>query len=308
MRGRIIGDFLAVCRLLDGLALADVQQRVDVGLELNVDAILVHRNALDQEFQILFVQPILGENGIEDFQCRTGQPIHADDVVAVIREHLQLILQALQLGRVLGFQLVVGFVDDVLLLGLAHQLCQLLLGQQLSMLLDLLDLPLQQRKRRFALLDGLLLMSHGLVQRFQHEGAVLLDAKNVLLEQRVQQIHARVVRRAALAPAPVIAAAGVRRSQICAAHGEHGAAAVAAVQESGIGIVVLPHAAIGAGGALFHLLLRIGERAIIHDGLVVLFKDDMVIVLLLEVLSVDAEPTVFALAQRADVKVVLQNA
>lgn len=37
-----MGDFFAVCRLLDSLALTDVQKRINVRLKLNVDMIFVY--------------------------------------------------------------------------------------------------------------------------------------------------------------------------------------------------------------------------------------------------------------------------
>ena len=67
-----------------------MQQRVNIRLELNVNAILVHRDTVDQEFQILFVQFVLLQDFVEDFQHRSGHTVQADYIVAMIRIQRQL--------------------------------------------------------------------------------------------------------------------------------------------------------------------------------------------------------------------------
>ena len=57
-------------RLLDGLRRGNVQQRVNVALELNVDVVVVYVDALDDELDILLFQLGLVQNIVEDIQRR----------------------------------------------------------------------------------------------------------------------------------------------------------------------------------------------------------------------------------------------
>ena len=117
-----------------------------------------------------------------------------------------------------------------------------------------------------------------------------------------------MVAGAALEAPLVVAGAGIGGPQIPAAHGEHGLAAVAAKEKAGVYVVVDLDAPVAGGAALLPRLLGQGEGPVIQDGLVVVFKDDVVALVLLPIRAVDLLPGVLALAQGANVEVVFQDA
>ena len=117
-----------------------------------------------------------------------------------------------------------------------------------------------------------------------------------------------MVTSAALETASVIRAAGVGGGQIAAAHGEQRAAAVATLQKAGIHVVIDLDAAIVITAALFPQSDGDGEGAVVDDGLMVVFNDDVLVVVALDVLAVDLGAGVLALTERADIKIVVQNA
>ena len=117
-----------------------------------------------------------------------------------------------------------------------------------------------------------------------------------------------MVAGAALEAAPVVRAAGVGGGQIAAAHGEQRAAAVAALQKAGIHVVIDLDAAIVIAAALFPQSAGDGEGAVVDDGLMVVLDDDVLIVVALDLLAVDLGASILALPERADIKIVVQNA
>ena len=117
-----------------------------------------------------------------------------------------------------------------------------------------------------------------------------------------------MVARAGLTPAPVIFAAAVGVADVAAAHGEHGAAAVAAEEKAGVYIVVYLHAAVVRGAALLAQRPRGGEGAIVDDLLMVVLKDLVVAGVLLHVSAVYLAARVLALTQSADIKIIIDDA
>ena len=111
----------------------------------------------------------------------------------------------------------------------------------------------------------------------------------------------------ALEAAPVIGAAGVGGGQVRAAHGEQRTAAVAALQKAGVHVVVDLHTAIVAAAALFPQRAGDGEGAVVDDGLMVVFNDDVLVVVAFDLLAVDFGAGVLALPQRTDIKIVVEN-
>ena len=145
------------------------------------------------------------------------------------------------------------------------------------------------------------------VELRKHRGRMLHELLHVPLQQLVQSVHTDVMARAAPQSAPVIGAAGVRGGKVAAAHGKHRAAAVAALEKAGIHIVVYPDAAIMALCALFPQSHGGGKGAGIDDGRVVVFHHDMVAVGAPYILAVDFGAGVFALPQRTDIEIVVQD-
>ena len=117
-----------------------------------------------------------------------------------------------------------------------------------------------------------------------------------------------MVARAAFQSTTVIRPAGVGGRQIAPAHGKHRTAAVAALQKAGIHVVIDLDAAIVITAALFPQSDGDGEGAVVDDGLMVVLDDDVLIVVALDLLAVDLGAGILALPERADIKIVVQNA
>ena len=184
-------------------------------------------------------------------------------------------------------------VPDALPLGGFQLLPQLLhdLGQMVSRLL------------RFHHI-GILPCQFG-VQFFQHGMGMLHDPPHIDFQQFVQLVHPDVVGAASGTAPAVVGAAGVGGTQIPAAHGKHGAAAVPAEQKTGIHVVVLLHAPVIGGGTLFPEGPGGGKGAVVDNGLVVVLNDDMLILVPFHILAVDLGPGVFGLAEGADIKIIV---
>ena len=146
------------------------------------------------------------------------------------------------------------------------------------------------------------------IQAVEHFGRIVPRETDVVFHERVQRLHADVVAGAGLESAPMILAAAVGVLQVGAAHGEHGAAAVAALEEACVDVVVLLCAAVVHRAAAGAQLAHGGEGAVVDDRLVMVFDHDVLARVAGHVLAVDLLAGVFALAQRADIKVVVQNA
>ena len=117
-----------------------------------------------------------------------------------------------------------------------------------------------------------------------------------------------MVAGAARRPPAVIGAAGVGGGQVAAAHGKHRASAVTALEEAGVDVVVLLDAAVVGAGAAFAQRARGGKGAVVNDGLVVVFDDDMLAFVPRHVLAVDLDAGGLALTECADIEVIVEDA
>ena len=225
----------------------------------------------------------------------------------MVCHQVELAFQPANLSVTLRFQRVIGFVYHLFLIRLAHQLRDLLPGQHLELIFRRVDLPAQHILRLFALVDLRLFIADGRFQRVDHVRAALLHLLDVHFQNAVQKVHPRMMRRAALASAPMIRSAGICRIKLLAAHGEHRTAAVPAEQQPGIRRFVLADAVVVAARPLLHLLLHIGERRIVDNRFVMVFKDKLLGFVDSLVLSVDALAPVLALSKRSDIKIVAEH-
>lgn len=134
----------------------------------------------------------------------------------------------------------------------------------------------------------------------RHQGHIALD-------DLVQLIHPDVVAGASGPALAVVGAAGIGRLQVPAAHGEHGSAAVPALQKAGIDIVVDLGATVVGTGPLLPQGPGHREGAVVDNGLMVVFNDDLLHLVPAYVLAVDFGPGVLPLTESTDVKIVVQN-
>ncbi len=70
---------------------------VHIRLELDLQVILVHLDLPDDELQIIALQGVLTENVPKDLHGGACRPVHLDDGVALVREHVDLVSDALDL-------------------------------------------------------------------------------------------------------------------------------------------------------------------------------------------------------------------
>ena len=214
-------------------------------------------------------------------------------------------IQPLDLLLQVGFQLVIGLrqklllirvlyhIPDALPLGGFQLLPQLLhdLGQMVGGLLGFHHI-------------GILPCQFG-VQFFQHDMGMLHDPPHIDFQQFIQLVHPDVVGAAPGTAPAVVGAAGVGGTQIPAAHGKHGAAAVPAEQEAGVHVVVLLHAPVIGGGTLLPEGPGGGKGAVIDNGLVVVLNDDVLLLVPFHILAVDLGTGVFGLPESADIKIIV---
>ena len=270
--------------------------------------IFIDENLVNQQLQIVPLQLVLFQNVAEHVDGGLGHAIDLNDGVALVAQQVDLVVDAVDLLLEVCFHLIIQRLDGCFLLGLFHNLPDALalrhlqffgeVGQHLG--------EIVRRLLRFRHLLGLALQL--LVELRQHGGRAVRQFADVAFQQLVQLINADMVAGAALETAPVIRSAGVGGGEVRAAHGEQRTAAVAALQKAGVHVVVDLHAAIVAAAALFPQGAGDGEGAVVDDGLMVVFNDDMLIVVALDLLAVDLGAGVLALPERADVEIVVENA
>lgn len=284
------------------------QQRVDVGLELDVHMILEDADFADEKVQIVPVELVLLDDVIKDVQHRFCGAVHANDRVALIPREVDLVLQALNLPQQLLLRDVVNVVENLLLLRVLEEIPGALPLEDLELLLQAREHGLQILGAALGLGDVLILPADLGVQSVEHLGGIVPREADVVFHERVERLHADVVAGAGLEPAPVIFAAAVGVLEVGAAHSEHGAAAVAALEEARVNVVVLLRAAVVHRAAAGAQLAHGGEGAVVDDRLVVVFDHDVLARVAGHVLAVDLLAGVLALAQRADIKVVVEDA
>ena len=205
-------------------------------------------------------------------------------------------------------QLVVGLLQELLLVGVLHQVPDALALGDLQLLLEVSEHLRQMVGALLGLGHVLPLPGQVLIEPLDHAGRVLHHLPDIALEQLVQLIGPDVVGGAALPPPAVVGAAGVGRAQVSPAHGKQGGPAVPADQEAGVHVVVLLHPPVVGDGALLPQGPGSGEGAVVDDGLVVVLNDDLLLLVLPHVPAVDLLPGVLPLAQGPDVEVVIQDA
>ena len=263
---------------------------------------------VDQQLQIVSLQLVLFQNVAEHVDGGLGHAVDLNDGVALVGQQVDLVVDAVDLLLEVCFHLVIQRLDGDFLLRLFHDLPDALALRDLQLLGEvgqhLGEVVL--RLLRFRHLLGLPLQL--LVELRQHGGGAVRQLAHIVFQQLVQPVNADMMTGAALEAAPVIRPAGVGGGQIAAAHGEHGAAAVSAHQKARIHIVVLFYPPVVGGGSLFPQYPGGCKGTVVDDGLVVVFNDDLLVLILPDILAVDFFAGVLPLAQGADVKVVVQDA
>src|SRR5699024_421156 len=103
------------------------------------------------------------------------------------------------------------------------------------------------------------------VEALEHPGRAVSHFLQIQLEQLVELVGADVVAGAAGASPAVVGAAGIGGLEVAAAHGEHGRAAVAALEKTRVYVVVLLLSAVVPGRAALAQGAGRGESAVVDD-------------------------------------------
>ena len=220
---------------------------------------------------------------------------------------MKLILQAVDALNQVMLQLVIGLLQNGLLLRVPRHIPDTLALGGFQFLLCVQQQGFQILRSAFRFTYVLLLVGKVGVETLQHIGGVVLYLFEIQLHQLVQLVHPDVVAGAAGQSTAVIGAAGVGRAQIPAAHGKHGTAAVTALQKAGVHIVIDFLPAVVVGRALFPQGANGGKGAVVDDGLMVVFNNNVFQLIPLDILTVDFGTGVLALPECADVKIIVQN-
>lgn len=270
--------------------------------------VLIDLDLLNDELEVVPVQLGLGQNVVKDLQRRLGHPVYPDNRVFLVLGQVDLVLDALHPPYQVALQLVVGLLQSGLLLRVFHHVPDPLALGGLQLLLEVQERGLQIFRRPLGLRHVLLLPGQVRVEPVQHGGGVVFHLLHIELYQLVQLVYPDMVAGAALQPPAVVGAAAVGVLDIPAAHGEHGGAAVTALQKAGVGVVVLLLPPVVGGGAALPQGFCRGEGAVVDDGLVVVLQDDVIQLVPAHILAVDLLSGVLPLAEGADVEVVVDDA
>ena len=194
--------------------------------------ILKDENFADQQLQVVPLQLVLFQNVMEHVDGGLGHAVHLNDGVALVREQVDLVVEAVDLFLQVVFHLVIQRLDGCLLLGLFHNFPNALALRHLQFFGEIVQHrgEIVRRLLRFRYLIVLPLQL--LVELLQHFGGVFCQLADIAFQQLIQLVHPDMVAGAALEPPAMIGSAGVGGGQVAAAHGEQRTAAVAALQES----------------------------------------------------------------------------
>ena len=87
----------------------------------------------------------------------------------------------------------------------------------------------------------------------------------------------------------------------------HGASAVSTFQKAEVHVVILFYAPVVGGGSLLPEGTCNGEGAVVDDGLVVIFDDDILVFIRFHIHTVNLFTVVFPLPEGTDVKIIIEN-
>lgn len=135
----------------------------------------------------------LAENVLKDLHGGAGGPVHLDDGVALVREHIDLVPDALDPFLQVALQFVVGLLQDVLLIRVFHQIPDALTLGDLQLLLEIGQHLRQPVGTLLRLLHILLLPGQILVEPRQHIRRVLHHLPDIGFQQLVQLVGTDMV-------------------------------------------------------------------------------------------------------------------
>ena len=213
-----------------------LQQRVNVTLQMYFQMILVNRDLVYHEFQIICAPSwaSVAADHRNTSKRGLGRAVDLDDRVALVGQQFDLVIQTVDLALQLSFHLVIKIAQRFLVLRVLHNVADTLaLWWPLSSAVRVVQHLGQIVRRLLGFHNLIILAGQFRVQPIEHLRRAVHHTADVLTHKLVQLIHADMVAGAARSSAAmVVGAAGIRRSDVRTAHREHRCAAVAALKGS----------------------------------------------------------------------------
>lgn len=80
----------------------------------------------DDEFQIVALERVLVQDVGKDIHRRAGGTVDLNDGIALVRQHINLVANALDLLLQIGLKFIIGFFQQIFLIGVLHQVADAL--------------------------------------------------------------------------------------------------------------------------------------------------------------------------------------
>ena len=269
--------------------------------------ILVNRDLVYHEFQIIALHLGLVQQIIEYVERCLCRAVDLDDRVALVGQQFDLVIQAVDFILQLGFHLVVQRPQCFLVLRVLHNIADALTLGGLEFCRQIIQHLGQIVRRLFGFHDLIILTGQFRVQPVEHLRRAVHHPTDVQPHKLVQLVYADMVARAARSSAAVIGAAGVRRGNVRTAHRKHRCAAVAALEETRIDVIVFLDTAVVRAGALLPQSAGGRKRAVVDDRLMVVLDNDLFVLVAPDIPAVDLYPGELALPQCADIEIVVKD-
>ena len=214
------------------------QECIHVTAKLNIDAVLVDDDSVNDQTDVTLVQLLFTQQIAEDFQHRFGVTVGTDDRVSRIRCHCDLIFKSVDPVGCFLNQSIVHFHNHILVALGTCQVASLLTHQNLQGFFFVLDQLCQFLRSIYAVLHGTRLVADLCFQAFQHHLGGFAQPCHISLQLSVENVHANVMRCTACFSSCVIGAADISIGKVGTASGEHGRSAVTAEEVTGVVVLV----------------------------------------------------------------------
>ena len=194
--------------------------------------ILVNRDLVYHEFQIIALHLGFVQQIIEYFKRGLGRAVDLDDRVALVGQQFDLVIQTVDLALQLSFHFVIKIAQRFLVLRVLHNVADTLPLGSLEFCRQVIQHLGQIVRRLLGFHNLIILAGQFRVQPVEHLRRAVHHTADVQTHKLVQLVHADMVAGAARSSAAMVGAAGIRRSDVRTAHREHRCAAVAALKEA----------------------------------------------------------------------------
>ena len=116
----------AVLKIYGVLQRTRPQDGIDIGLQLDLQMILKDLDLPDDKLQIIALERVLVQNVGKDIHRCAGGTVDLNDGIALVRQHINLVANALDLLLQLGLKFIIGLFQQLFLIGVLHQVADAL--------------------------------------------------------------------------------------------------------------------------------------------------------------------------------------